>query len=72
MTLETITKKYGIEIRNVDGDLRNVIDVLEDMFLKISTAEYLRLMFEIAEEEKNYNLFDDARGRSYRGVNNEN
>jgi 5-carboxymethyl-2-hydroxymuconate isomerase len=68
MTLETITRKYGIEIRSCDGDLRNVVDVLEDMFLKLSTAEYLKLMFEIAEEEKHYNLFDDARHRKYKGV----
>jgi hypothetical protein len=68
MTLEQITRKYGIELRNSDGDLRNVVDVLEDMFLKLSTAEYIKLMFEISEEEKNYDLFDDARGRKYRGV----
>jgi hypothetical protein len=68
MTLEEITKKYNIDLRDSDGDLRNVIDVLEDMFLRLSTAEYLRLMFEIAEEEKHYNLFDDARARKYRGV----
>ena len=68
MTLEEIAKKYGIELRNSDGDLRNVIDVLEDMFLKLSTAEYIKLMFEISEEEKNYDLFDEARGRKYRGV----
>jgi hypothetical protein len=68
MTLEEIAKKYGIDLRDSDGDLRNVIDVLEDMFLRLSTAEYLKLMFEISEEEKNYNLFDDARGRKYRGV----
>jgi hypothetical protein len=68
MTLEEVARKYGIELRNCDGDLRNVIDVLEDMFLKLSTAEYLKLMFEISEEEKNYDLFDKARGRKYRGA----
>jgi hypothetical protein len=66
MTLEEIARKYNIELRDSDGDLRNVIDVLEDMFLRLSTAEYLRLMFEISEEEKHYNLFDDARCRKYR------
>ena len=68
MTLEAVTKKYRIEITNSDGTLRNVVDVLEDIYLKLNTKEFIMLMSEIQEEEKDYNLFDDARGRKYRGV----
>jgi hypothetical protein len=68
MTLKAVTKKYGIEITNSDGTLRNVVDVLEDIYLKLNAKEFIMLMLEIQEEEKDYNLFDDARGRKYRGV----
>ena len=68
MTLEEIMKKYGIDLRDIRRDVRNAVDILEDMFLKLSTSEYVKLMFEISEEEKNYDLFDMARGRKYRGV----
>lgn len=68
MSLETIAKKYGITLRDKDGNLRNVVDVLEDMYLKLNLDEFLRLMYEISEEEKYSNIFDEARGRGYKGV----
>jgi len=68
MTLKEVIKKYGIEITNSDGTLRNVVDVLEDIYLKLNAKEFVMLMSEIQEEEKDYNLFDEARGRKYRGV----
>ena len=68
MTLDEIMKKHGIDLRDARGDIRNAVDILEDMFLKLSTSDYVKLMFEIAEEEKNYNLFTDARNRKYRGA----
>jgi hypothetical protein len=72
MTLEKIFMQYGIELRNSEGDLRNLIDVLEDMYLKLSSFEFTKIMFEIGEEERFENLFDLARGRAYRGGNNGN
>lgn len=68
MTLDEIMKKYGIDLRDARGDIRNAVDILEDMFLKLSTSEYVKLMYEITEEEKHYNLFTDARNRKYRGA----
>lgn len=68
MTLEEVMKKYGIELKDALGDIRNAVDILEDMFLRLSTSDYVKLMFEIAEEEKNYDLFNEARGRKYRGA----
>ena len=68
MTLEQIFYKYGIKLRNSEGDLRNLVDVLEDMYLKLSSYEFTKIMFEVTEEEKFENIFDLARGRAYRGV----
>jgi hypothetical protein len=65
MTLEQIFKKYGIRIFNEEQQPRNIIDVLEDLYLKISPIEFSRIMFEISEEEKYSNIFNNARGRTY-------
>lgn len=68
MNLREIYAQYGIELRDKNGELRNTIDVLEDMFLKLNIQEFLEIHLEIAEEEKYANLFDNERGRSYKGV----
>lgn len=67
MTLKEIFLKKGISLFNSKGELRNVIDVLEDMYLKLDAREYISLMIEAQEEEKYANIFDDARSREYRG-----
>jgi len=66
--LEKIFKKYGIILRNSDGTYRMMVDVIEDMYLKLGNSELKMLFFEISEDEKYANVFDDARGRSYKGV----
>jgi len=68
MTLEQIFEKYGVSLKDSTGELRNTIDILEDIYLKMNAAELKLLLFEISEEELNANIFDDARGRKYRGV----
>ncbi len=68
MNLREIYAQYGIELRDKNGELRNTIDVLEDMFLKLSVQEFLAINVEIAEEEKYADLFDNERGRSYKGA----
>lgn len=68
MILEEIFAAYGIQMRNTDGSLRNLIDILEDMYLKLTPNEFNRIMFEIGEEEKYSNIFDHARQRKYKGV----
>lgn len=68
MILEEVFATYGIQLRNLDGSLRNLIDVLEDMYLKLTPMEFHKLTFELAEEEKYSNIFDQARKRYYKGV----
>lgn len=65
--LEQIFKKHGINIKDNNGNIRNAIDILEDMYLKLNTREFNKIMFELQEEERYSNIFDEARGRSYKG-----
>jgi len=66
--LEEILAKHGIQLFESDGTLRNSVDLLEDLFLKTSGAEIQYMFFEMSEDEKYDNIFDKARGRSYKGV----
>jgi predicted secreted protein len=71
MILEEIFAQYGVKLLDENGNLRDVIDVIEDMYLKLSVREIQRIMMEISDEEKYSNIFDAARNRKYRGVKNE-
>lgn len=65
MTLEQIFDSYKIKLKNNDI-YRHPVDILEDMFLKLSTEEYRRMMELVSQiESKEGPLFDIARGRSY-------
>jgi len=66
--LEKILKKHGIELFNEDGTLRNVVDVLEDLYLKTNSTEIRYMFFEMSEDEKYVNIFDQARGRGYKAA----
>jgi hypothetical protein len=68
MILEEVFAAHGIQLRNSDGSLRNLIDVLEDMYLKLGPRDFNKLTFELSEEEKYSNIFDQARNRYYRGA----
>lgn len=68
MRLEEIAAKYGIKLRDSNNELRNVVDVLEDLYLRLSPAEFVNFMYEISEEEKTFNVFDIERGRRYKGA----
>lgn len=65
MNLEEIFNLYNISLKNED-QLRNVIDVLEDMYLKLNLEEYQKLMKAISESEKLYGpIFDKTRNKPY-------
>lgn len=65
--LEKIFIKYNIKLRKENGRLRNVVDVLEDMYLRLGGSDFSTIMNEVQEEEKEQNVFDRARGRKYEG-----
>ena len=62
MKLERILKKRGIELYDDQGELRNSVNIIEDMYLKLKSIEFTMLMKDIEEEEKYSNIFDEARG----------
>ncbi len=64
--LEDIFNFYNIKIFD-QNECRNVIDVLEDMFLKINTTEYAALMEKVSLiESREGHIFDQARKREYK------
>jgi hypothetical protein len=67
MNLEDIFKKFGIDLLDDKGNLRNLIDVLEDMYLKLNSFDFTKLMYEISEEEQHADIFDKIRGHRYGG-----
>jgi hypothetical protein len=67
MNLEDIFKKFGIDLLDEEGNLRNLIDVLEDMYLKLNSFDFTKLMYEISEEEQYADIFDKIRGHRYGG-----
>ena len=62
MKLDKILKKRGIELYDDQGELRNPVSIIEDMYLKLKSIEFTMLMKDIEEEEKYSNIFDEARG----------
>jgi hypothetical protein len=63
--LEFIYKSYGINLKDSKGELRNVVDVLEDIYLKLNTADIIKLMETIRVAELESDIFDELRGRKY-------
>jgi hypothetical protein len=63
--LSDIFKNFGINLLTSSGELRSLVDVLEDMYLKLNTEQFVKLMNEIRKAELASNLFDEMRGRKY-------
>lgn len=65
MTIQNIFNSYNIELIK-NGVYRHPIDILEDIYLKLSTKEYDDLVKTISRlETKDGHIFDDARDRPY-------
>jgi hypothetical protein len=63
--LQQIFHQFNIELFDENG-LRNVIDVLEDLYLKLTPKEFNYILAHIAEiEQKEGHIFDQARNRPY-------
>lgn len=64
-TLQNILQNFGIDIKRNNRD-RHVVDVLEDIFLKINEKEFALIIKNIAvEESEKGHIFDQARNRPY-------
>jgi hypothetical protein len=65
-SLEEIFSFYNIKIFE-GNQQRHVIDVIEDMFLKINSTEYADLMKRVSlTESREGHIFDQARKRAYK------
>lgn len=62
-SLEDICIKYGIRLRDQRGFLRNVIDVLEDIYLKCNAADLEDMMTDIYYEDNTNDVFQAERER---------
>jgi hypothetical protein len=64
--LEQIFKKYNVNITS-NNENRDAIDILEDIYLKITGDEWNRLCQDIANiESAQGDIFDEARNRPYK------
>lgn len=62
MVLDKIFRKKGVPLTNEDGTFREVPDIIEDMYMRLNAFEISKIMFEIEEEERFTNVFNEARG----------
>jgi hypothetical protein len=63
--LERIFESFGIAIKHNNQD-RHVVDVLEDIFLKINNEEFSLMMKQLAiSESQKGHIFDQARNKPY-------
>lgn len=61
-SLEGIFRKRGITLYHEDGKQREVVDVIEDLYIRLNPRELISLFFEIGEEEDlGNNLFEEQR-----------
>lgn len=51
MNIQEIVLKYGISLYKDNGELKNSIEILEDIYLKVSPHRVSMLFNEIQEEE---------------------
>jgi predicted CopG family antitoxin len=64
--LQNIFKSFGISLYNLDKQ-RDLIDVLEDIYLKLSTEEFDKLIKKISMIESEVgHIFDEARNGPYK------
>jgi hypothetical protein len=56
-TIRDIYLEYGVDIRDKNGSLRNVIDVLEDIYFRVHKDEYKKIEQDIYFQTKVEDVF---------------
>jgi uncharacterized protein with von Willebrand factor type A (vWA) domain len=56
-TIRDIYLQYGVDIRDKNGSLRNVIDVLEDIYFRVHKDEYKKIEQDIYFQTKVEDVF---------------
>ena len=60
-TLEQVLKKFGIYLKDEKG-LRDPVDIIEDLYIRISPADWKEIIHAIAAQERIHNIFENQRG----------
>jgi hypothetical protein len=59
-TLEELLKDFGIHLKD-NGQLRNPIDIIEDLYMRIAPVDWKEIVHAIAAQERIHNIFENAR-----------
>lgn len=59
-TLQELLKDFGIYLKDEKG-LRNPVDIIEDLYIRISPADWKEIVQAIAEQERIHNIFENQR-----------
>ena len=60
-SLEELLKEFGIYLKD-EGQLRDPIDIIEDLYIRISPADWKEIVQAIAAQERIHNIFQEQRG----------
>lgn len=59
-TLEELLGDFGIHLKD-NGQLRNPIDIIEDLYMRIVPVDWKEIVHAIAAQERIHNIFENAR-----------
>jgi hypothetical protein len=59
-TLEELLGDFGIYLKDND-QLRNPIDIIEDLYMRIAPVDWKEIVHAIAAQERIHNIFENAR-----------
>jgi hypothetical protein len=59
-TLEQLLKEFGIHLKD-KNTLRNPVDIIEDLYIRISPADWKEIIHAIAAQERIHNIFQNQR-----------
>jgi hypothetical protein len=59
-TLEELLKEFGIHLKD-KNTLRNPVDIIEDLYIRISPADWKEIIHAISAQERVHNIFQNQR-----------
>lgn len=61
-SLEALLKEFGIYLK--DGrTYRSPVDIIEDLYIRISPADWKEIVHAIAAQEREHNIFQNQRNK---------
>jgi len=59
-SLETLLKEFGIYLKD-GGTYRHPVDIIEDLYIRISPADWKEIIHAIVAQEREHNIFQNQR-----------